>query len=46
MDSLQPVLAVLARVLMGFSGAFLVPMLWSLGAGKVCSRWCGPWVSG
>jgi trk system potassium uptake protein TrkH len=32
MDSLQPVLAVLARVLMGFSAAFLVPMLWSLGS--------------
>jgi trk system potassium uptake protein TrkH len=34
MDSLQPVLAVLARVLMGFSVAFLVPLLWSLWAGE------------
>ncbi len=34
MDSLQPVLAVLARVLMGFSVAYLVPLLWSLGAGE------------
>ena len=31
MDSLQAVLAVLARVLMGFAGAFLVPLLWALG---------------
>ncbi|HEY0823692.1 MAG TPA: TrkH family potassium uptake protein, partial [Ramlibacter sp.] len=34
MDSLQPVLAVLARVLMGFSVAYLVPLLWSAGAGE------------
>jgi len=34
MDSLQPVLAVLARVLMGFSAAFLVPMMWSLGSAE------------
>jgi trk system potassium uptake protein TrkH len=34
MDSLQPVLAVLARVLMGFSLAYLVPLAWSLGAGE------------
>jgi trk system potassium uptake protein TrkH len=33
MDSLQPVLAVLARVLMGFSLAYLVPLAWSVGAG-------------
>ena len=32
MDSLQPVLAVLARVLMGFSFAYLVPMAWALGS--------------
>jgi trk system potassium uptake protein TrkH len=30
MDSLQPVLAVLARVLAGFSLAFLVPLAWAL----------------
>lgn len=30
MDSLQPVLAVLARVLMGFSLAYLVPLAWAL----------------
>lgn len=34
MDSLQPVLAVLARVLVGFSAAFLVPMAWALGIGE------------
>ena len=34
MDSLQPVLAVLARVLMGFSAAYLVPLVWSVGAGE------------
>ena len=34
MDSLQPVLAVLARVLVGFSAAFLVPLAWALGAGE------------
>jgi trk system potassium uptake protein TrkH len=34
MDSLQPVLAVLARVLVGFSGAYLVPLVWALGAGE------------
>lgn len=33
MDSLQSVLAVLARVLMGFSLAYLVPLAWSIGAG-------------
>lgn len=31
MESLQPVLAVLARVLMGFSLAYLVPLAWTLG---------------
>lgn len=31
MDSVQPVLAVLARVLAGFSLAFLVPAAWALG---------------
>jgi trk system potassium uptake protein TrkH len=30
MESLKPVLAVLARVLMGFSLAFAVPLLWAL----------------
>src|SRR5690606_14217777 len=34
MDSLQPVLAVLARVLVGFSAAFLVPLGWALGIGE------------
>ncbi len=34
MDSLQPVLAVLARVLVGFSAAFLVPLAWALGDGE------------
>ena len=34
MDSLQPVLAVLARVLVGFAAAFLVPLAWALGAGE------------
>jgi len=34
MDSLQPVLAVLARILVGFSGAFLVPLAWALGFGE------------
>jgi trk system potassium uptake protein TrkH len=34
MDSLQPVLAVLARVLAGFAFAFLVPLLWALGDGE------------
>ena len=34
MDSLQPVLAVLARVLVGFSAAFLVPLAWALGIGE------------
>ncbi|MCC2634087.1 MAG: trkG [Ramlibacter sp.] len=37
MDSLQPVLAVLARVLMGFSFAYLVPLAWSLGAGDAAN---------
>jgi trk system potassium uptake protein TrkH len=31
MDTLQPVLAVLARILVGFSGAFLVPLAFALG---------------
>lgn len=35
MESLQPVLAVLARVLMGFSLAYLVPLAWSVGAGDI-----------
>lgn len=35
MDSLQPVLAVLARVLMGFSAAFLVPLACALGTGEL-----------
>jgi trk system potassium uptake protein TrkH len=35
MDSLQPVLAVLARVLVGFSAAFLVPLAWALGVGEL-----------
>lgn len=34
MDSLQPVLAVLARVLVGFAAAFLVPLAWAVGAGE------------
>ena len=34
MDSLNPVLAVLARVLVGFSAAFLVPLAWALGVGE------------
>lgn len=34
MDSLQPVLAVLARVLAGFSLAFLVPLAWGVWAGE------------
>jgi trk system potassium uptake protein TrkH len=34
MDSLQPVLAVLARVLVGFSFAYLVPLAWALGTGS------------
>lgn len=34
MDSLQPVLAVLARVLVGFSLAFVVPLAWALGVGE------------
>jgi trk system potassium uptake protein len=32
MESLQPVLAVLARVLVGFSFAYLVPLAWALGS--------------
>jgi trk system potassium uptake protein TrkH len=35
MESLQPVLAVLARVLMGFSFAYLVPFAWALGSGSL-----------
>lgn len=35
MDSLQPVLAVLARVLLGFSAAFLVPLAWAVGVGEI-----------
>jgi trk system potassium uptake protein TrkH len=34
MDSLQAVLAVLARVLVGFGAAFLVPVLWAVGYGE------------
>lgn len=34
MHSLQPVLAVLARVLVGFSAAYLVPLAWALGVGE------------
>ncbi len=34
MDSLQHVLAVLARVLAGFSAAFLVPLAWALAVGE------------
>lgn len=34
MDSLQPVLALLARVLVGFGFAFLVPLAWALGVGE------------
>jgi trk system potassium uptake protein len=34
MDSLQPVLAVLARILVGFSAAFLVPLVWGLATGE------------
>jgi trk system potassium uptake protein len=34
MDSLQHVLAVLARILVGFSAAFLVPLVWGLAAGE------------
>lgn len=34
MDSLQHVMAVLARVLVGFSAAFLVPLAWAVGAGE------------
>jgi trk system potassium uptake protein TrkH len=43
MDSLQPVLAVLARVLMGFSIAYLVPWAWSVGAHDSYAR---VWASG
>jgi trk system potassium uptake protein TrkH len=35
MDTLQPVLAVLARVLVGFSAAFAVPLAWALAAGEM-----------
>ena len=35
MDSLQHVLAVLARVLAGFSAAFLVPLAWAVGMGEL-----------
>lgn len=34
MNSLQAVLAVLARVLVGFAGAFAVPLAWGLGHGE------------
>jgi trk system potassium uptake protein TrkH len=34
MDSIQPVLAVLARVLTGFAFAFLVPLAWAIGLGE------------
>ncbi|TWO70721.1 TrkH family potassium uptake protein [Caenimonas sedimenti] len=44
MDSLQPVLAVLARVLAGFSIAFLVPLLWALGDGE--DRSAQVWATG
>ena len=35
MHSLQPVLAVLARVLVGFSAAYLVPLAWAVGVGEL-----------
>ena len=43
MDSLQPVLAVLARVLAGFSLAFLVPLGWALAHddGDLVRIWAG-----
>lgn len=44
MDTLQPVLAVLARVLMGFSLAYLVPLAWSIGAGD--AAYARVWGSG
>jgi trk system potassium uptake protein TrkH len=37
MDSLHPVLAVLARVLGGFAFAFLVPLLWAIGFGEIAA---------
>lgn len=39
MDSLQPVLAVLARVLVGFAFAFLVPMAWAIGLDQSHHVW-------
>ncbi|MBC5782615.1 TrkH family potassium uptake protein [Ramlibacter sp. USB13] len=43
MDSLQPVLAVLARVLVGFAAAFLVPLAWAVGTGEMAEArvWAG-----
>jgi trk system potassium uptake protein TrkH len=43
MDSIQPVLAVLARVLMGFAFAFIVPLLWALALddGFLVQVWAG-----
>lgn len=46
MDSLQPVLAVLARVLAGFSLTFLVPLGWALAHddGDLVREWAGGFV--
>jgi trk system potassium uptake protein TrkH len=44
MDSLQAVLAVMARVIAGFSLAFLVPLVWSLGEGDL--KLARIWASG
>jgi trk system potassium uptake protein TrkH len=43
MNSLQPVLAVLARVLVGFSAAFLVPLAWALGVGELAQARVWAW---
>ncbi|MGV3569612.1 MAG: TrkH family potassium uptake protein [Ramlibacter sp.] len=43
MDSFQPVLAVLARVLVGFSLAFLVPFAWALGVGEYAEARVWAW---
>lgn len=44
MDSVQPVLRVLGRVLMGFSLAYLVPLAWSIGAAE--GRYAPVWAAG
>src|SRR6187402_913958 len=44
MDSLQSVLAVLARVIAGFALAYLVPLAWALGPGEKREAWI--WAAG